>query len=72
MYEKLRGRMREKKVSQSSLASHLGITLHSYNAKINGRTQFTIFEATRIADYLDLSNPCEYFFENNFPNMQRS
>lgn len=68
---KLKGIMREKNVTQQELADKLGISVQSFNSKINGRTAFTIPEAINIIEILGISNPKEIFFNENIPNMQR-
>ena len=47
-FDKLKGKMTEAHVSQAKLSEHLGITVQSLNAKLNGRTQFTLEEAIKI------------------------
>ena len=47
-FDKLKGKMVEAHVSQAKLSEKLGITVQSLNAKLNGRTQFTLEEAVRI------------------------
>lgn len=62
IYTKLKGIMREKGYSQKMLADSIGLTPRSLNAKLNGRTQFTVYEAYVIAQVLDIANPAECFF----------
>lgn len=74
IYSKLKGIMKEKNYSQSKLAKKLNITTQSLNAKLNGRSQFTIKEALDIISILNIENSndvVEIFFKNNIPNMQR-
>lgn len=71
-FDKLKGKMAELSVSQSELARVLGITVQTLNAKLNGRTQFTIEEAVKITEYLGLKDPIDIFFEPNVPKMQRT
>lgn len=71
-YAKLKGRMREKNITQDDIASILEISMQSVNAKLNGRSSFTIPEAQRIAEVLELENPGEYFFTHNVPKMQQN
>lgn len=68
---KLKGIMRENNVTQQELADKLGISVQSFNSKINGRTAFTIPEAINIIEFLKIPNPEEIFFKNNIPNMQQ-
>lgn len=74
IYNKLKGIMKEKNYSQSKLAKSLNITMQSLNAKLNGRSQFTIKEAFDIISILDIENSndvVEIFFKNNIPKMQQ-
>lgn len=68
---KLKGIMRENNMTQQELAKRLGMSLQAFNAKINGRTAFTVPEAQKIADIFNLENPGEIFFESNIPKMQQ-
>ncbi|MDM0885016.1 helix-turn-helix domain-containing protein [Clostridium perfringens] len=66
--------MKENAYSQGKLAKELNITTQSLNAKLNGRSQFTIKEAINIISIFNIKNPndiFEIFFANNIPNMQR-
>ncbi|HHD2820107.1 helix-turn-helix transcriptional regulator [Clostridium perfringens] len=74
IYNKLKGIMKEKNYSQSKLAKSLNITTQSLNAKLNGRSQFTIKEAFDIISILDIENSndvVEIFFKNSIPKMQQ-
>lgn len=68
---KLKGIMRENNVTQQELADRLGISVQSFNSKINGRTAFTIPEAIGIIGFLNIINPEEIFFNDEIPNTQR-
>lgn len=70
-FDKLKGKMTEAHVSQDKLSKHLGITIQSLNAKINGRSPFTLEEVVKITDYLSLENPVDIFFKPNVSKMQR-
>ncbi len=73
-YNKLKGIMKEKNYSQSKLADILKISTQSLNAKLNGRTQFTVQEAVEIISILKIESSndiVEIFFKNNIPNMQQ-
>ncbi|MDU7782759.1 MAG: helix-turn-helix transcriptional regulator [Bacillota bacterium] len=73
-YNKLKGIMKEKNYSQSKLADILKISTQSLNAKLNGRSQFTIQEAFEIISILKIESSndiVEIFFKSNIPNMQR-
>lgn len=67
-YNKLKGIMREKNYSQNKLAKRIGITTQSLNAKLNGRSQFTIEEAINIITVLKIIKPEEIFFNNTVSN----
>ena len=47
-FDKLKGKMTEVHISQAKLSEHLGITVQSLNAKLNGRNQFTLEEVVKI------------------------
>lgn len=68
---KLKGIMRENNVTQQELADKLGISVQSFNSKINGRTAFTIPEAISIIGFLNIGNPEEIFFKDEIPNTQQ-
>ena len=70
-FDKLKGKMVEAHVSQAKLSEKLGITVQSLNAKLNGRTQFTLEEAVRITEFLNLKDPIDIFFDPRVPKMQR-
>lgn len=70
-FDKLKGKMTEAHVSQERLSKHLGITVQSLNAKLNGRSPFTLEEVIKITEYLSLENPVDIFFKPNVSKMQR-
>ena len=70
-FDKLKGKMVEAHVSQAKLSEKLGITVQSLNAKLNGRTQFTLEEAVRITEFLNLKDPIDIFFDPSVPKTQR-
>lgn len=70
-FDKLKGKMAEAHVSQARLSEILGITVQSLNAKLNGRTQFTLEEAVKITDFLRLKDPIDIFFDPSVPKMQQ-
>lgn len=73
-YNKLKGIMKEKNYSQNKLAKILKISTQSLNAKLNGRSQFTVQEAFEIISILKIESSndiVEIFFKNNIPNMQQ-
>ena len=54
------------------MAEALGITVQALNAKLNGRSQFTLEEVVRITDILSLKDPVDIFFDPSVPKMQRN
>lgn len=70
-FDKLKGKMTEAHISQEKLSKELGITVQSLNAKINGRSQFTLGEVVKITEFLKLKNPVDIFFRPSVPNMQQ-
>lgn len=70
-FDKLKGKMVEAHVSQAKLSESLGITVQSLNAKLNGRTQFTLGEVVRITELLRLKDPVDIFFSPSVSNMQQ-
>ena len=60
---KLKGIMREKNVTQQELADKLGVSVQTFNSKINGRTAFTIPEAIKIIELLVLRNQKKFFLQ---------
>lgn len=62
-FDKLKGKMTEAHVSQAKMSEYLGITVQSLNAKLNGRTQFTLEEAVKITDFLMLNDPIDIFLD---------
>lgn len=70
-FDKLKGKMTENRISQDKMAKGLGITVQSLNAKLNGRSQFTLEEVVKITEILSLKDPVDIFFTPTVPNMQR-
>lgn len=60
---KLKGRLREKEKTQGDLAKFLGIATSTMNQKLNGERPLDIYEAEKIAEYLDISDTdfCSFF-----------
>ena len=65
-YSTLLGRLREKHITQSGLASMLGLSETSLNHKFKNKTEFRQSEISKICDCLDI--PSEhidtYFFNH--------
>lgn len=62
--DKLKGLMREKRITQSKLAEKLGINPCTVNQKLNGKRDMSLDEAEIIADVLgiDAGDFGKYFF----------
>ena len=71
-FDKLKGKMTERHVSQAELAKCLGITVQALNAKLNGRSPFILEEVVKITDILSLDDPVDIFFRPTVPKMQRN
>lgn len=52
-FDKLRGALAEKRITQDSLALRLGCTRQSINNKINGRTPLTLRDVIVICEAID-------------------
>lgn len=64
--DKLKGLMKEKRVTQAELADSLGIKPCTVNQKLNGRRDMSLDEAEKIADVLgiDTGDFGKYFFSH--------
>lgn len=51
-HDRLKGIMREQRKTQRDLAECLGISLGTANAKLNGRSDFTLYEIKDILEWL--------------------
>lgn len=71
-FDKLKGKMTERHLSQAELAKCLGITVQALNAKLNGRSPFILEEVVKITDILSLDNPVDIFFRPSIPKMQHN
>lgn len=63
-YHDLKVIMFSKRVSQERLAKELHITAQAINSKLNGRSDFTIPEAEKIIEHLEIDNPTPVFFKS--------
>ena len=61
-YDKLKGRMVEKKVTQGEMAKRLNVSVSTLNAKLNKKREFTVNEVIVVCKVLEINNPNEYFF----------
>ena len=71
-FDKLKGKMAERHLSQAELAKCLGITVQALNAKLNGRSPYILEEVVKITDILSLDDPVDIFFRPTVPKMQRN
>lgn len=55
-------------MTQEKLAIALKIAPQTLNAKINGRTQFTLEELLKVTSILGIENPTDIFFTEKFQN----
>lgn len=53
-YNFIRGQIAEKRTSQRKVAEEMGISEQSLNRKLNGKRVFTVEEATKICNILDI------------------
>lgn len=55
----LKSKIVAKGMCQRSVAKEIGMSENSFSAKIQGRSSFTVDEAIRICDLLDITEPGE-------------
>lgn len=62
--DKIKGLMRERRVTQADLAAKLDLKTCTVNQKLNGKRAMTIDEAEIIASYLEIGDKdfAQYFF----------
>ncbi|MCI8397466.1 MAG: DUF739 family protein [Clostridia bacterium] len=60
----VKGRLRERKIIYPKLAKYLDISLSAVSNKLNGKSEFTLTEASRIGELLDIKQEemGRYFF----------
>lgn len=63
---KIKGRMKEKEITQADVAKHLNIAQPTANQKINNIRPFDLDEAEKLAELLDIDvgEFGTYFFSN--------
>ncbi len=59
--EELRKRMYAKKISGKRLAERVGMANSSMSRKLNGKSEFTVSEAIRVCNALEM-HPADIFF----------
>lgn len=62
--DKIKGRMRELKITQKDVAMTLNMAQPTANQKINNRRPFSLVEAEQLANLLNIDNAefANYFF----------
>ena len=50
----LKGKIREKKTNYRQCAKIAGMSLNTFNGRMNGKTAFDIVEASKLAEHLDI------------------
>lgn len=62
--DKIKGRMRELKITQKDVAMTLNMAQPTANQKINNRRPFSLVEAEQLANLLNIDNSefANYFF----------
>lgn len=58
----LKGKIKEKAYTQSDIAKEIGVSLQSFNSKINGKRKFTLDEVVKICKVLKIEEPNQIFF----------
>lgn len=53
---RLKGIIRERDRNYAQCASAIGRSVASFNAKMNGRVQFTVLECEDLGNYLEMSD----------------
>lgn len=61
-YDRLKVRIFELKKTQKKVAAELGLSEASFGQKINGKRPFTIPEAEKLIELLNIENPASIFF----------
>lgn len=58
MISQIRKLMRDNHVTQRDLAHELGVSEQAISDKFHGRSNFTLRDVSRIADFFDISTDC--------------
>lgn len=59
---KLKNQILEEGITNKDLASKLGISVKTLNAKLNNRSRITVREAEAMSKILRIDNPSDIFF----------
>ena len=62
-YNKLKGIIVEKRITQTALSRKLNMSVQGFNSKLNGKGSFSVEDAEQLAIILELDNPAEIFFD---------
>ena len=62
-YNKLKGIIVEKRITQTALSRKLNMSVQGFNSKLNGKGSFSVEDAEQLAIILELDNPVEIFFD---------
>lgn len=60
--ELLRYKMRVKGITVQQISQIMGISKCAFYRKLNGQSEFTLSEITKICEVLELDSPVEIFF----------
>ena len=66
-FNKLKGRIREKGLTQVELAKMVGMSPSVMNQKLNNKSDFTLMETFVIAKVLGIDDINAYFFNEELP-----
>ena len=66
-FDKLKGLMREKRLTQEELAKAVGMGAAGLNLKLNNKRDFSLTEAFAIAQVLGITDLDPYFFDVRLP-----
>lgn len=71
-YQKLKGKLTEEKKSYIECALHIGISTTAFSNKMNMKSVFSVVEANKLANFLNLSQieRIEIFLPNNLHVVQ--
>ncbi len=67
-YPKFKGLLVERGIKQKDIAFLLGMTISSFNNKLNGKGDFTITDVKKICTFLDLEP--DIFFAKKVPKKE--
>ena len=59
----LKGKIKEREETQKTVANAIGISMNSLSRKLAGKREFKLSEAIKLAEFLELDDPCSIFFD---------